>query len=153
MIFSPRLPFVVSLICLLGIPIQAADLPPGGVRLVKPDNTAPAHIAVRHSNGKFGAHLVQKVDHAEFAESLRLTVTVQPPNTWDAGLSIRTTSAVKKGDLLLVGFWARGKSEAGGGVAELAFETAGAPYTKSVQYLVETPASGDWQTTQRRAHS
>jgi len=74
-------------------------------------------------------------------------LTAQPQNTWDASISTQTTAEVKKDDALLIGFWARGKplEGVGGGVAEVVFELNGAPYTKSVQYLVETPSDGSWQ--------
>ena len=120
-------------------------LPEGGERLASAAVLAPDAIAVRHGNGTFANSDVRRSKHAEFATSLLLTVTKQPPNHWDAGLSIKTTGATRKGDLLLVGFWARGKSAMGGGITEFAFERSGAPYTKSIQYLLETPRDGSWQ--------
>ena len=132
------------LISLFSLPLAAA-LPDGGQPLVKPDNFAPEHMSVRHGNGAFGNHQILPATHNSFSEILALTVTKQPPNTWDVAISVATTAPVKKNDLLLVGFWARGKSANGGGVAEFVFERGSSPHTKSIQYLVETPTSGDWQ--------
>jgi endo-1,4-beta-xylanase len=138
---------MLRLLCIFAIllPGLAVELPPGGKRLVSADKVTLKQIGVRLGNGAFGTHELRAVEHAEFASSLALTITKQPPNTWDAALSIYADTQIDKGDSLLVGFWARGKSAGGGGVGELVFERAGNPYTKSVQYLVETPDDGKWQ--------
>lgn len=123
------------------------DAPTGGRDLISAERRTPNFLKARVSGGGAGSSRVVSVDHPEFGEALILTVTKQPQNTWDANIRAIATGAVKKGDSLLIGFWARGKAMngPGGGVAEMVFERHGQPYTKSVQYLVETPTDGRWQ--------
>lgn len=149
-------PALLSIVCLLllfcpATVLQAEDpvteLPAGGVRLVSQEKTAPDQLNVNLGGGKLGQKQVLDVEHSGFSKSLQVQLTAQPQNTWDTSISTQTTAAVKKDDVLLVGFWARGKplEGVGGGVAEVVFELNGAPYTKSVQYLVETPSDGSWE--------
>jgi endo-1,4-beta-xylanase len=137
--------FLISSFVVLHI-AQAA--PPGGRELINADALAPKNLKARlGAGGVFGSKEIVAANHPAFRESLQIRVTKQPPNTWDANIRAVSTAAVKKGDSLLIGFWARGKALAGvgGGVAELVFERNGNPYTKSIQYLVETPVDGSWQ--------
>jgi GH35 family endo-1,4-beta-xylanase len=143
---------VLVFTCLFSVELLLAgdllsELPAGGVRLIAEEKTAPDQLVVNLGGGKLGQKQVLDVKHAAFAKSLQVQLTAQPQNTWDTSISTQTTEAVKKDDVLLIGFWARGKplEGVGGGVAEVVFETNGAPYTKSVQYLVETPSDGSWQ--------
>ena len=132
-------------------PLQAqttpTPLPAGGTRLIAEEKTAPDQLRVNLGGGKLGEKKVLDVEHSAFSKSLQVQLTAQPENTWDTSISTQTTEAVKKDDALVIGFWARGKplEGIGGGVAEVVFELNGAPYTKSVQYLVETPSDGSWQ--------
>ena len=123
------------------------SLPEGGLRLVAEAKTEPDQLNVNLGGGKLGQKKVLDVEHSAFSKSLQVQLTAQPENTWDTSISTQTTEAVKKDDALVIGFWARGKplEGAGGGVAEVVFELNGAPYTKSVQYLVETPSDGSWR--------
>ena len=130
------------LILLFILPSALAELPEGGKPLVSKTiglDALSVHV------GKFGSKAIVASNHKAFDQALKLTVTERPPNTWDVGIGLSTRTAVRKGDQLLVGFWARGTSSDGGGVAELVFERAGPPHTKSIQYLVETPEDGSWQ--------
>ena len=126
-----------------------AQLPDGGVRLVDPGSLSPSNMSVRVGNGELGSSSLVNVQHEAFDQALQINLTKRPPNTWDAGISAKTTGEISEGDHLVFGFWARGKStdetSFGGAVAEFVFERNGAPYTKSIQYLIETPANGDWQ--------
>jgi len=124
-----------------------AELPAGGVRLISEEKAAPDQLTVNLGGGKLGQKQVLDVEHSAFSKSLQVQLTAQPQNTWDTSINTQTTAGVKKDDALLIGFWARGKplEGVGGGVAEVVFELNGAPYTKSVQYLVETPSDGAWQ--------
>lgn len=125
---------------------QAA--PTGGKEFINATALAPKKLKARlGAGGGYGSKKIVPANHSAFSESLQIRVTKQPPNTWDANIRAVSTGAVKKGDSLLVGFWARGKALKGtsGGVAEFVFERNGAPHTKSVQYLVETPVDGSWQ--------
>ncbi|TWU47411.1 Endo-1,4-beta-xylanase Z precursor [Rubripirellula tenax] len=119
----------------------------GGVSLVAVDSSTIEQLKVRLGDGKFGTSEISSVDHADFDQSLRVQLTTQPDNTWDAAFGVAITSPVKKDDVLLVGFWMRGaaKSGVGGAVAEFVFERFSEPYTKSVQFLAETPADGSWR--------
>jgi GH35 family endo-1,4-beta-xylanase len=125
----------------------AQSLPTGGTRLVEETRLAPDKLHVRLGGGKFGTKETLPSGRTDFERALRVHVARQPPNTWDAGIGMKITAPVKKGDALLFGFWARGQAADGNGgaVAEFVFERAGNPYTKSVQYLVETPDDGSWR--------
>lgn len=131
----------------IGSQVFSNDLPNGGKAFVNETMLVPDKLQVRHGGGKFGSSRFLTGTNEAFGRSLELKVTKRPPNTWDVGFRAQTTSPIKKGDHLVVGFWARGQSAdaSGGGVAELVFERHGAPYTKSIQYLVETPVSGEWK--------
>ena len=119
--------------------------PTGGEDFIAPEKLLPSafHVGI---GKQFGSKQVHDAKHGGFNEKLQVRVTKRPPNTWDVALRAPSTVAVKKGDALLIGFWARGKAAdgTGGGVAEFAVERNGAPYEKSVQYLVETPVDGTW---------
>ena len=122
------------------------EIPSGGTPAIEADSLAPAKLNV-NSGGKLATHSVNSKSTLDGAPSILVDITGQPKNTWDISVSKSTTAAVKKGDALVAGFWVRGKAEGVeiGGVTEFAFEKAGKPYTKSIQYLVETPADGEWR--------
>lgn len=127
---------------------SAPAAPSGGKTLIGAVALTPRNLSVRlGASGEFGTKSVMTVEHPAFSQSLRIRVSKQPPNTWDANIRAISTGRVKKGDSLSVGFWARGMAlkGTGGGVAEFVFERNGNPYTKSVQYLVETPVDGSWR--------
>ena len=113
----------------------------GGNRLVSPEKSSMDAFDVRLGDGKLGTHTVDD-------DGLRIEITGQPQNTWDAAFGVPTTSDVKAGDVLVVGFEFRGEASdgTGGAVAEFVFERGGEPYTKSVQYLAETESATQWQT-------
>lgn len=136
-------------------PAFSDPLPKGGVPLIEGSKLQPDQLRVRLGGGGFGTQRVLPSSRTEFEQSLQLNVVKRPPNTWDVGVKAATTAPVEKGDAILVGFWARGKAADGhgGAVAEFVFERNGAPYTKSVQYLVETPADGSWQHVWVRCRS
>ena len=121
-------------------------LPSGGSPAIKASSLAPEKLNV-NPGGKLATHSVNSKSTLEGAPSLIVDITGQPKNTWDISASRPTTAAVKKGDALVASFWVRGKAKNAdiGGVTEFAFEKAGKPYTKSIQYLVETPGDGSWQ--------
>jgi endo-1,4-beta-xylanase len=137
----------VSAIFSLASSRGAPSAPPGGKVLISAAALAPAALKARLGGGEYGFSKIAAVEHPAFNGSLTLNVTKQPPNTWDANLRALTTGPVSKNDSVLIGFWARGRAAdgSGGGVAELVFERNGSPYTKSIQYLVETPIDGGWQ--------
>ena len=142
--------FLASLLLFFVEPSQAqtpAPLPAGGQPLIAVEKAAPDQLRVNLGGGKLGQKKILDVQHSAFSKSLQVQLTAQPQNTWDTSISTQTTEPVKKDDALLIGFWARGKplEGVGGGVAEVVFELNGAPYTKSVQYLLETPSDGSWQ--------
>lgn len=129
-------------------PTGSDELPPDGIPLVAPAGLTPNQLRVRLGNGNFATSQIQSnLDHPAFDQSLKIRITQRPPQTWDIAVSAPTTAPVKKDDAILVGFWARGRAAdgIGGGIAEFVFERHGPPHTKSVQYLVETPANGDWK--------
>ena len=145
-----RLPFCLVMSFLLVSSAALADgkqvLPDGGTRVVDAASLAPEKLNV-NPGGKLASHSVNSKSSLESAASIVVNITGQPKNTWDISVNKSTTAAVKKGDALVASFWARGEAGngEGGGVTEFVFEKGGAPYTKSIQYLVETPADGGWR--------
>ncbi|MGB7345893.1 MAG: endo-1,4-beta-xylanase [Pirellulaceae bacterium] len=139
----------IGLLTVAASPIASSvqPLPPGGVPVIEEHELVPAKIVTRFGGVDVGNSEVQAYDHESFDELLHIQITQQPEHTWDIGASHPTTTPISKGDTLLFGFWARGKSTDGngGGVAEFVFERNGEPYTKSVQFLIETPADESWK--------
>ncbi|TWU55312.1 endo-1,4-beta-xylanase [Rubripirellula reticaptiva] len=143
-----RLPLaLIAVLFVVATTTIADDLPAGGKPLIATGPASLHALNVRLGDGKLGTYEISKTGHTEFQQSLNIALTEQPGNTWDAAAGLPITSSVAKDDVLLVGFWMRGKptSEVGGAVAEFVFERFSEPYTKSVQYLAETPADGSWQ--------
>ena len=143
--------FVVTLVSVTSV--VSADqqqplekLPEGGTRAIEAESLAPEKLNV-NNGGTLATHSIRKQATEDGASSIKVDITGQPQNTWDISVNKVATTAVKKGDALVASFWVRGnaKSGQGGGVTEFVFEKAGAPYTKSIQYLVETPVDGSWQ--------
>ena len=143
----PLLVAVLVAVVLSPQPGHAADLPAGGVSLLSSAAEGVDQVKVRLGDGKFGSHELGDVEHDQFSRSLKLKLTQQPKNTWDTAFGVPTASAVKTNDLILVGFWMRGvaASGVGGAVAEFVFEKFSDPYTKSIQFLAETPNDGSWR--------
>ena len=83
----------------------------------------------------------------------RIMIFDQPRQTWDAGASLAAERAIAKGDSLLMGLWVRGHAidsdgqpiDGQGAVVEVVFQQQSAPYTKSIQYLLETDGSDHWK--------
>ena len=140
--------FVFALLCVS--PVLFGDnqppLPTGGSMVIDTASLAPEKLSV-NSGGDLATHSLIKKSTHEGAPSIKVDITGQPTNTWDISVSKVSTAAVKKDDALVASFWVRGaaKTGEGGGVTEFVFEKAGSPYTKSIQYLVETPRDGSWQ--------
>ena len=140
--------FVFAMMCVS--PVVFADnqteLPAGGTLLIDASSLVPTKLNV-NSGGDLATHSVVKSSTLQGAPSIKVDITGQPSNTWDISVNKASTTPVKKDDALVASFWVRGtaKSGQGGGVTEFVFEKAGAPYTKSIQYLVETPRDGSWQ--------
>ncbi len=122
------------------------QLPEGGKPAIESESLAPEKLNV-NTGGELASSSVQKKATDDGASSIRVDITGQPKNTWDISVNQVTTAAVNKDDALVASFWVRGKAKSGqgGGVTEFVFEKAGDPYTKSIQYLVETPVDGSWQ--------
>ncbi len=130
------------------VSLAVADgLPAGGISLLDGDRDVIEQLNVRLGDGKYGTHQIGPTKHDEFDRSLQISLTNRPENTWDSAFGLPSNKAVAKGDVLLIGFWLRGKatSGVGGAVAEFVFERFSAPHTKSVQFLAESPADGSWQ--------
>lgn len=139
----------------VSLPMEA---PAGGERLMQANSILPenirSHVAdsLRHdirSDGLTSINLSGLKD----VPTVSITVFDQPRNTWDASLSAKSDIAIQKGDRVLIGAWVRGESlskegkaiQGDGGVVEVVFEKQSEPYTKSVQYLVETPPNNEWK--------
>ena len=125
---------------------KTQTLPAGGTPVIEAASLAPKKLNV-NTGKKLATKKINSESTLESAPSIVVDIIGQPKNTWDISVNRSTTAAVKKGDALVAGFWVRGKAESGesGGVTEFVFEKGGEPYTKSIQYLVETPADGAWR--------
>ena len=121
-------------------------LPTGGTPVIEAASLAPDKLNV-NTGKNLATKKINSKSSLESSPSIIVNITGQPKNTWDISVNKSTDAAVKKGDALVAGFWVRGKAGSGdsGGVTEFVFEEAGDPYTKSIQYLVETPADGTWK--------
>lgn len=138
---------IASIVCFSSDGVAEQQfLPEGGKSVIDSPALAPEKLNV-NSGGDLASHSINKHSSLESAPSITVDITGQPKNTWDISVNQASTAAVKKGDALVANFWVRGKSKtgSGGGVTEFVFEKSGAPHTKSIQYLVETPADGSWQ--------
>ncbi len=147
--FFYKLPFYLIVALISATSIAFADrqqLPEGGTRVIEAESLTPEKLNV-NTGGKLASHSVQANASDDGASSIRVDITGQPKNTWDISVNRKTTAAVNKDDALVASFWVRGKAKSGqgGGVTEFVFEKSGTPYTKSIQYLVETPVDGSWQ--------
>lgn len=75
-----------------------------------------------------------------FGSYINYTVSNPGNNAWDAGANTRNTSAVSKGDVILISFWAKRLS----GTSELiAFSEDGNDFSK--EYYFEIVLSNNWQ--------
>ncbi|MEM6690203.1 MAG: endo-1,4-beta-xylanase [Planctomycetota bacterium] len=92
------------------------------------------------------------IDHPEFSTAFAAEISGVPGNTWDVSIQTRNQIPVKKNDWVVAHFFLRGHSNdveganvvEGGAVTEFVFETAGPPYTKSIQYLAESEDDESW---------
>lgn len=84
-----------------------------------------------------------------FGRALRVTTSRRPANAWAAQLTTKTTGAMKRGDAVLIRFWARahqGQAETGEARSTVIVERAAPPFDKPVQKpLTLTPV---WQQFQ-----
>lgn len=69
----------------------------------------------------------------QFGKAMRITVpTAKPAEPWSVGLNVPLTKPVKKGDKLVLAFWARAEKTEGGAPGKLAnvqIQQAAAPFT------------------------
>lgn len=105
--------------------LDSSPAPEGGTAVVNP---APAAFA---TNGTPTYGTSQVVSDARFGQALQVAVTALPPNTYNIQATQATTAAVKKGDRLLVEFYARSLSGVTGQF-EVVFEQRLAPNAKSL---------------------
>ncbi len=145
--------FISVVLCTPLVLAADDDLPAGGKPWTKPDMLAVESLSTRV--GTDGLRSIQDSGDQRIGQTLRIKLVSRPVNTWDTAINVSSSEPVKKGDAILIGFWARGQATegTGGGVAEIVFERNGPPHTKSVQYLVETPADGSWKHYWVRCHS
>ena len=80
-----------------------------------------------------------------FARALRVRVPQTSGDTNRVQVTINTLAPVKKGDVLLATFAARGAATGGNAQLMLMFERNSAPYTKSVTQGVSLPAANAWR--------
>lgn len=86
-----------------------------------------------------------------FASALRAAITQGSGSEWSVQLVAANAQPIEKGDLILTTFHLRAPAPPEGaplGQTEFVFELGRAPYSKSVQYPVQT--GGDWTKVQIR---
>jgi len=134
----PRLRLFSVLLCALpGLQALAQQslLPstlPGGWNLNRPD----ASFAARSTVSAAGQ---------PFTQAVRVTTQKRPANQWDVQLSIPTTHAVAKEDVIHATFWLRRVAPTDGeALAEFVFERNSPPWTQSALRL-HAVGDGGWQ--------
>lgn len=113
----------------------ALEIPSGG-QDVLPDDAA---IKMSLQGGSRGRRSVVWVSDMPFNRAIQGQTLVATTNSWSVQFSINTTRPVKKNDVLLAVFWARGtqsSDETGEVFSEFIFERNGEPWTKSVSYPI-----------------
>jgi endo-1,4-beta-xylanase len=107
--------------------------------------------AALSTGGKPGDDLVVEAVAAEGApleRALRIATNRRPDMEWTLQVRAATQTPVRKGDVLLLTFHARGvkaTSESGEAALGPCFEKAGAPFTKSMEMKWRLPADGKWR--------
>ena len=148
-VFFAKSYFCLTAILIAATSVCAADqqMPAGGTRVIEAEFLSPQKLNFNSSRAELGSKSFLQSATADGASSIKVDITGQPQNTWDISVHQKSSAKVNKNDALVASFWLRGKAKSGqaGAVTEFVFERAGAPYTKSVQYLIETPIDGSWQ--------
>jgi GH35 family endo-1,4-beta-xylanase len=127
---------------------QSPQKPPeGGTHVIAPNSLAPNKLNVSARGSQFASHSVTERATDDGAAAINVKVLAQPKNTWDISINQITSAPVRKEDALVASFWVRGTADSGdaGAVTEFVFEKRGDPFTKSIQYLIETPADNSWR--------
>ena len=135
---------VFCFLCCLTVPhcLGAADIPPGGERVLPEDATLKMSLG----GGGIAARSVVYVDHMPFARAVQGRTFGVATKTWDAQFSITTSAAIEKDDVLLAVFWARGiesSEETGEVYSEFILERNGDPWTKSASHPIVVV--GNWK--------
>ncbi|MDY3551517.1 endo-1,4-beta-xylanase [Gemmata sp. JC717] len=110
--------------------LDNSDAPAGGTAVV---NSSPAAFS---TNGVPTYGSSQVLSDPRFGQALHVNITTVPPNTYNLQAAQATTAAVKKGDRLLVEFYARSLSGVTGRF-EVVFEQRVAPNAKSLSQGAE----------------
>jgi GH35 family endo-1,4-beta-xylanase len=106
------LPLIASL-CIAGeIGAESVSIPPGGEVII--DSGADAHASAgKWPNPEFMQFESVAVTNQPFARALRTRVLKQPQNLWSVEVNWFTTQPIRKGDVLLATFAARGEATMG----------------------------------------
>jgi len=118
----------------------AGELPAASGAALLPGNPLLlANIDTRAGTGTYGSFQNATVSDPglPFTDVLRVTTTSVPPNYWDIRPLWKSRSAVQQGDTLFASVWLRNAAGAPtNAIANLTFEVAASPWTKSVSYRV-----------------
>ena len=122
--------------------LVAQEIPPGGESALPPD----AAIKMSLQGGSNARRKIVDVTEMPFEKAVEVETITMPENTWGIQLSIETLTSIKKNDVFLAIFYAKGiqsSRETGEVFSELIFETNASPWTKSVSYPIIV--IGEWK--------
>ena len=122
-----------------------------------PSVIAESGIDAFHLNGAGGSARTVQIEGQLFKTAIQIRTTTKPEKPYAIQLASQTTGPIKKGDVLLATFWARGLEHSAGADearTEFVLELAHEPYTKSgvlpaaldggwLKYYVPCSAAGD----------
>jgi GH35 family endo-1,4-beta-xylanase len=137
-----RLPALILAMGLLLAGRAPAALPKGAP-LLGDDLSAWKLVGNRIGQIKAG---VAEVKGQDFGQALSVACTGAYDFIWDAQWAADTTGPVRKGDIILLSFWARtphSLKESGDGRSQAVFELGRDPWTKSTETDLRIPR--DWQ--------
>ncbi len=106
----------------------------------------PGSIEKARAQGAFGHSEPSPVQGRDFSQAIRIRTDQRPAEPYQFQVRVPTTAAAKKGDKLLAIFTARAiapQADDDAGETEFVFESAAAPYAKSVSRSVKFDR--DWQ--------
>jgi GH35 family endo-1,4-beta-xylanase len=114
--------------------------------LAQPEQVVPPLLALleRSHDGRIALRQVAAVGPG-FDQAIRIEVKHRAQSPWEIQLRLPNAKSVRRGDALLASFYLRvvaAGDETGEGLAELVFERAEEPFTKSVELAVS--AGEEW---------
>lgn len=117
-------------------PTKQPAIPTGGIAVVDPNSL------VQVGGEGFGTVSKVAVQGQPFSQALHIETLKKPTNDYDFQFGTWSTSAVKKGDVLLASFYARalkGQPESGEGRLTMQFQSGAPDWDKSISQYIGVP--------------